>query len=198
MVGGLCFERKICAGARMKSLRILLADDHDLVRRGLRVLLESHSDWSICAEAHTGTEAIAKAEEFKPDVIILDITMPELNGIEAAKIILKASPSTEILGLSAHYSDQLIREILDSGMHGYIAKSDPDSDLLPAVEALANHKWFFPTRARDLILSNFKSEATSGAPIIPGSSLPHASVRSFNSFPKERAVRKSPRLLASA
>jgi DNA-binding NarL/FixJ family response regulator len=90
MVGGLCFERKICAGARMKSLRILLADDHDLVRRGLRVLLESHSDWSICAEAHTGTEAIAKAEEFKPDAIILDITMPELNGIEAAKIILKA------------------------------------------------------------------------------------------------------------
>lgn len=174
----------------MKSLRILLADDHDLVRRGLRVLLESHPDWSICAEAHTGREAIAKAEEFKPDLIVLDIAMPELNGIEAARRILEISPSTEILALSAHYSDQLIRQILDSGIHGYIGKSDSDRDLVPAVEALANHKPFFTTCARDPILSNFNSKGASGAPIIPGSRLPHGSVKSFNSFAKEGAVRK--------
>jgi DNA-binding NarL/FixJ family response regulator len=145
----------------MKALRILVADDHDLMRRGLKSLLESHPGWSICAEAHTGREAVVKAEELKPDIVILDITMPELNGVEAARRILKVSPNTEILVLSVHYSDQLIRDILDAGVRGYIVKSDSDRDLVIAVEALANHKPFFTPRATELILSNFNSKGGS-------------------------------------
>jgi DNA-binding NarL/FixJ family response regulator len=145
----------------MKSIRILIADDHDLMRRGLKSLLEAHQGWTICAEAHTGREAVAKAEELKPDIVILDITMPELNGVEAARRILKASPNTEILVLSVHYSDQLIRDILDAGVRGYIVKSDSDRDLVIAVEALSNHKPFFTPRATELILSNFNSKGGS-------------------------------------
>ena len=104
---------------------------------------------------------MAKTEELKPDIVILDITMPELNGVEAARRILKGSPNTEILVLSVHYSDQLIRDILDAGVRGYIVKSDSDRDLVVAVEALANHKPFFTPRATELILSNFNSK---GAP----------------------------------
>jgi DNA-binding NarL/FixJ family response regulator len=142
----------------MKTLRILIADDHDLMRRGLKVLLQSRPGWTICAEAHTGREAVAKAEEVKPDIVILDITMPELNGVEAARRILKASPNTEILVLSVHYSDQLIRDILDAGVRGYIVKSDSDRDLIVAVEALSNHKPFFTPRATELILNRFNNK----------------------------------------
>jgi DNA-binding NarL/FixJ family response regulator len=147
----------------MKNLRILIADDHDLMRRGLKALLQSKPGWTICAEAHTGREAVTKAEELKPDIVILDITMPELNGVEAARRILKASPNTEILVLSVHYSDQLIRDILDAGVRGYIVKSDSDRDLIVAVEALANHKPFFTPRATELILNNF-NRGSSAAP----------------------------------
>ena len=157
----------------MKTLRILIADDHDLMRRGLKALLESHPGWAICAEAHTGREAVAKAEEHKPDIVILDITMPELNGIEAARRILKVSPNTEILVLSVHYSDQLIRDILDAGVRGYIVKSDSDRDLIIAVEALANHKPFFTPRATELILSNFSNKGGPAVetPVVAGDRL---------------------------
>jgi DNA-binding NarL/FixJ family response regulator len=137
----------------MKSLRILIADDHDLMRRGLRTLLETHPGWTVVAEAGTGREAVTKAEELRPDIVIMDITMPELNGVEAARRILKSSPSTEILILSVHHSDQLIREILAAGVRGYIVKSDSDRDLIVAVEALSNHKPFFTPRATELMLN---------------------------------------------
>src|SRR5882672_1110072 len=90
----------------MKPLRILIADDHDLVRRGIKTLLESHEGWQICGEAITGREAVIKAEELRPDIAILDISMPELNGLEAARRIRKVSSRTEVLILSMHYSDQ--------------------------------------------------------------------------------------------
>jgi len=138
----------------MKNLRILIADDHDLMRRGVRTLLEAHTGWEICAEAPTGREAVAKAEELKPDIVILDISMPDLNGLEAARRIRSASPNTEILILSVHYSDQLIRELLEAGVRGYIIKSDSDRDLIIAVETLANHKPFFTPRATEVILGN--------------------------------------------
>jgi DNA-binding NarL/FixJ family response regulator len=147
----------------MRPLRILIADDHDLMRRGLRALLESRPGWAICGEANTGRDAVSLAEELRPDIVILDITMPELNGVEAARRILKASPNTEVLVLSVHYSDQLIRDILDAGVRGYIVKSDSDRDLLVAVEALANHKPFFTPRATELILSNFNNKGVSPA-----------------------------------
>jgi DNA-binding NarL/FixJ family response regulator len=93
------------------ALRILIADDHDLMRRGLATLLRSHEGWEICAEARTGFEAVSKAEKLKPDIAILDIAMPGLNGVDAARKIRKVSPRTEILVLSVHYSEQLIRGI---------------------------------------------------------------------------------------
>src|ERR1700722_18788238 len=145
----------------MRNLRILIADDHDLMRRGLKALLESHAGWEDCGEAHTGREAVTKAEELKPDIVILDITMPELNGVEAARRILKASPNTEILVLSVHYSDQLIRDILDAGVRGYVVKSDSDRDLVVAVEALSHHKPFFTPRATELILNSFNKKGGS-------------------------------------
>lgn len=139
----------------MKTVRILIVDDHDLMRRGIKALLQSHAGWEVVGEAHTGREAVAKAEELKPDVVILDISMPDLNGIEAARRIRKSSPNTEVLILSVHYSDQLIRDILEAGVRGYIVKSDSDRDLAIAVETLANHKPFFTPRATEVILSNF-------------------------------------------
>jgi DNA-binding NarL/FixJ family response regulator len=135
----------------MKNLRILIADDHDLMRRGLKTIVESQPGWQVCDEAHTGREAVAKAKETKPDVAILDISMPELNGIEAARSIRKASPDTEILILSVHYSDQLIREILEAGASGYIMKSDPDRDLINALENLGDHRPFFTSKAAEMM-----------------------------------------------
>jgi len=141
----------------MKPLRILIADDHDLVRRGVKALLQSHADWQICGEAITGREAVSKAEELKPDIVILDISMPDLNGVEAARRIRKASTNTEVLILSMHYSDQLIREIIDAGVRGYIVKSDSDRDLIIAVETLAKHRPFFTPLATEVILSNLNT-----------------------------------------
>jgi DNA-binding NarL/FixJ family response regulator len=139
----------------MKPLRILVADDHDLMRRGIKMLLQSHSGWEVCGEAKTGHEAVTKTEELKPDILILDISMPDLNGVEAARRIRKASPSTEILILSMHYSDQLVREIVEAGVRGFIVKSDSERDLNIAVETLANHKPFFTPQVTEVILGNF-------------------------------------------
>jgi DNA-binding NarL/FixJ family response regulator len=142
----------------VESLRILIADDHQLFRDGVRVLLQSHAGWEICGEARTGREAVAKAIELRPDIIILDISMPDLNGVDAARRIRIASENIEILILSMHYSDQLIREIVDSGARGYVLKSDPDHDLVVAVETLARHKPFFTSQAAEVI----KSECDAG------------------------------------
>ncbi|HEY0704319.1 MAG TPA: response regulator transcription factor [Candidatus Acidoferrales bacterium] len=139
----------------MKTVRIMIADDHDLMRRGVRTLLENHPGWEICGEATTGREAVAKAETLKPDVVIMDISMPDLNGVDAAKRIKKASPDTEVLIFTAHYSDQLIREILEAGVRGYVVKSDSDRDLVIAVESLAKKKPFFTSRATEVMLTSF-------------------------------------------
>jgi DNA-binding NarL/FixJ family response regulator len=144
----------------MKPLRILIADDHDLIRRGIRTLLETQTGWEVCGEAQTGREAVAQAEELKPDIAVLDISMPDLNGIEAARRVRKASPTTEVLILSMHFSDQLIREIVEAGVRGYIVKSDSDRDLVTAVKTLANHKPFFTPRATEVILGNFNTAGT--------------------------------------
>ncbi|MFY9530435.1 MAG: response regulator transcription factor [Candidatus Acidiferrales bacterium] len=135
-------------------MRILIADDHDLIRWGVKTLLEFHPGWKICGEAPTGREAVAKVEELKPDVAIVDISMPDLSGIEAARRIRKISPNTEMLVLSAHYSDQLIRECVDAGVRGYVVKSDSDRNLVKAVERLANHQPFFTACASQVILRN--------------------------------------------
>ena len=146
----------------MSSLRILIADDHDLLRRGLKSLIESQLGWTICAEVRTGREAVASADALKPDVAILDITMPELDGIEAAKRIRSISPKTEILMLSAHYSEQLIRAALVTGAHGFVVKSDCNQELVIAIQTLSQHKPFVTTRATEMMLGDFKSDGRDG------------------------------------
>jgi DNA-binding NarL/FixJ family response regulator len=147
----------------MNTLQILIADDHDLMRRGLRALIESRPGWQICDEAHTGREAVAKAAQWKPDIITLDISMPELNGIEAGKRIRKVSPNTEILILSVHYSDRLVRDLLETGIRGYVVKSDSDRDLIAALEALARHQPFFTPKATEVMLATFSHSGTNAS-----------------------------------
>src|SRR5207249_5268502 len=105
-------------GRNLTALRILVADDHEVVRRGVRVLLEAHPGWQICDEAVEGRDAVEKAGRLRPEVVILDIGMPLLNGLDAARQILKASPQSEVLILTMHESEQVIREVLASGARG--------------------------------------------------------------------------------
>lgn len=142
-------------------MRILIVDDHDIIRRGIRAVLSSRQGWEVCAEAATGREAVAKAEAYKPDIVVMDITMPELNGLEAARQIRKILPKTEILVLSLHFTDQLVREAVDAGAHGYLLKSDTDRDLITAVEALANRRSFFTPGAAQLILDGAREKGSS-------------------------------------
>lgn len=132
-------------------VRILIADDHSVVRKGLRALLDSRRGWKVCAEVANGREAIAKAKALKPDVAILDIGMPGLGGVEATRQIRKASPNTEVLILSAHGSEKLVREALGAGAHGYLLKEDADHNLFAAVDALRRHTPFFTSKIAEWV-----------------------------------------------
>jgi DNA-binding NarL/FixJ family response regulator len=131
------------------NLRLLIADDHAVVRAGLRALLESRKGWEVCAEAADGREAVEKAAKLKPDVVILDIGMPLLNGVESARRIHKTLPHSEILILTMHESDELVQQVVEAGARGYILKDDADRVLLAAVEAVRQHKPYFSTRVSD-------------------------------------------------
>ncbi|HYL86448.1 MAG TPA: response regulator transcription factor [Candidatus Angelobacter sp.] len=131
------------------AIRILVADDHHVVRAGLRALLESQNGWQVCAEASNGREAVDKAVKLKPDVAVLDIAMPLLNGVEAARQIHKLSPKTEILILTMHDSDTLVHEVMEAGATGYVLKDDADRDLISAVDALLQHQPYLSSRASD-------------------------------------------------
>ncbi|MGB2634536.1 MAG: response regulator transcription factor, partial [Candidatus Acidiferrum sp.] len=130
----------------MHPLRILIADDHSVVRAGLRALLESRHGWEVVAEASDGREAVDKATKLKPDVAVLDIGMPLLNGVEATRRIRTASPSTEILILTMHESDDLVHQVVQAGARGYILKDEADRVLLAAVDAARHHKPYFSAR----------------------------------------------------
>jgi DNA-binding NarL/FixJ family response regulator len=139
----------------MPLTRILVADDHSVVRRGLRALLETQQEWSICGEAATGSEAILKAKRLKPDVIVMDISMPEVNGLEATRQIHEEMPDTPVLILSMHDSDQLVRDVLAAGARGYVLKSDLDRNLFSAIRALREGKTFFSAKVSEIVLDGF-------------------------------------------
>jgi len=124
----------------MNSVRILIADDHEVVRRGVRSLLTSRKEWDVCGEAVDGRDAVKKAKELKPDVVVLDISMPHLNGFEAARLIHKEVPQSKILILSQHNVSEMLQTALDSGARGYVSKSEVSRDLLPAVEAIIHNR----------------------------------------------------------
>src|SRR5437899_8470986 len=138
-----------------KMLRILIADDHELARRGIRSLLESHPGWEVCAEAKDGRDAVELATSLKPDLVLLDIGMPNLNGLEAARQILAASPDIAILILTMHDTDHIVREVLRAGARGFLLKSDAGRDLVAAVEALQTQRTFFTTRVSQMVLEGF-------------------------------------------
>jgi len=136
-------------------LRILIADDHEVARRGIRALLESHPGWEVCGEAKDGRETVELASTTKPDVILLDIGMPNLNGLEAARQILAALPEVAILILTMQDSDHVVREVLRAGARGFLLKSDAGKDLVAAVEALQLQRTFFTTRVSRMVLEGF-------------------------------------------
>ena len=150
------FDRETHLLAR-RGIRLLVADDHEVVRKGIRALVEERVGWEIVAEAADGREAVVKSVALKPDVAILEISMPVLNGLDAARQIVKNSPHTKVLILTACESDLVIQKVLDAGARGFLLKTDPGRDLLAAVEAVGNNKTFFTPKAAQMILDGYRS-----------------------------------------
>jgi DNA-binding NarL/FixJ family response regulator len=146
------------------ALRIFIADDHEVVRKGLISLLEAQPDWQVCGEAADGREAIDKAAALKPDVMILDIGMPSLNGLEATRQILKTNPNAKILILTLHDSDSVVREVLNAGARGFLLKSDAARDLVAAVEALRRDKTYFTSKVAAMVLEGYLKGGGNPAP----------------------------------
>jgi DNA-binding NarL/FixJ family response regulator len=130
----------------MTRTRVLVADDHELIRQGLRRIVESMPGWSVCAEAATGREAVSKAARMRPQVVVLDVTMPDLDGLEATRQIRKLLPASEILILTMHDSEQLMHEAVEAGATGFVPKSDAGGSLLKALRSLADHRPFLAGR----------------------------------------------------
>jgi len=146
-------------------VRILLADDHTVVRQGLRKVLEERPDWKVIAEAGDGREAVRQAELLKPDVAILDVAMPLLNGIEATRQIVKHVPSARVLVLSMHADDAYVTQILQAGASGYLLKDSADVDLIQAVTAVSEGKSFFSPAIARLMLDDYVKQR-SGEPTV--------------------------------
>src|SRR5262245_42706409 len=139
----------------MGRVRILLADDHTVVRQGLRKVLEERPDWEVVAEAGDGREAVRQAEQHKPDVAILDVAMPLLNGIETTRMIAKRSPGTRVLVLTMHADEAYVTQILQAGAVGYLLKDSADVDLIQAVAAVAQGKSFFSPAIARVMLDDY-------------------------------------------
>ena len=139
----------------MKTARILIADDHGLLRRGLRAALADSPHLVVEAEAEDGRTAVELALKLKPDIAILDVSMPQLNGLDAARAIAAGSPETRVLVLTAHESEKLVREVLRAGARGYLLKSDAASELLPAIEALLADRSYFTSTVAQVVLEGY-------------------------------------------
>ena len=139
----------------MAHVRIVVADDHEIVRRGLKSLLEAQPGWVVVAEASSGREACERVRELQPNVAVLDVGMPEMNGLEATRNISRSSPQTQVLILTMHESEQMVRDVLDAGARGYVLKSDAGRDLVTAVEALLQHRTFFSPKISDMLLAAY-------------------------------------------
>lgn len=143
-------------------LRILLADDHDLTRSGLRYLLEKQEGWTICGEASNGRMAVAMAGKLKPDFAILDMSMPELSGLEATRQILKDRPQTKILIYTMHETEKIIIDVLEAGALGVVLKSDAGENMVAAVESISKGRKFFTTRVAETVVEAYLSKRNTG------------------------------------
>jgi DNA-binding NarL/FixJ family response regulator len=155
----------------LSVLRILVADDHEVARKGIRALLEDHAGWEVCAEAKDGREAVELAGRLKPDVFLLDVGMPNLNGLDAARQILAIMPEARILILTIHDSEQVVRETLAAGARGFLLKSDAGRDLVAAVEAVQQRRTFFTPKVAQMMLDGYlrphESDATEKCVLTP-------------------------------
>src|SRR6476646_8545829 len=143
-------------------LRILIVDDHAVVRRGIRSLLESHDGWEVCGEATTGRGAVEQSRRLRPDVVVMDLSLPELNGLDATRQILKDAPDTEVLVLTMHHSEELARDVLKAGARGYLLKSDADENLIAAVDSLRQHRPFLSSTVAEIVLVDYVRRAEAG------------------------------------
>jgi len=150
----------------MTPLRIVVVDDHAVVRRGVRGLLESRAGWEVVAEATTGREAVAQVRRLRPHLVVMDLSLPELNGLEATRQIVKEFPETEVLVLTMHHSEQLARDVLQAGARGYLLKSDADQSLIAAVDSLRQHKPFLTSTVTEFVLDDYirRAETRDQAP----------------------------------
>jgi DNA-binding NarL/FixJ family response regulator len=151
----------------VKPVRILIADDHEVVRRGLAALLCHNPAWTVAAEATNGREAVEQALRVKPDLIVLDLTMPELNGLVATRRILAAQPTARILILTVHESHQLVREVLAAGAQGYVLKADAGRTLIAALEALLDGRPFFTSKVARVVLEGYLRAPSADTPESP-------------------------------
>jgi DNA-binding NarL/FixJ family response regulator len=156
-----------------KPYRILVADDHSVVRRGICAILASQPDIEVCGEASTGVETMDRVKKEKPDIVLLDLTMPEMNGLEVATAVRHDSPSTDVLILTMHFSEELARDVLRSGALGYVLKSDTDEELLAAVDHVRHRQPFFTSKLAIAMAQSYmhNSNASGGDSVLPGSPL---------------------------
>jgi DNA-binding NarL/FixJ family response regulator len=139
----------------MKSAKILIADDHEVVRHGIRVMVQSCPNLEVCGEASDGRQAVQLATKLRPDVVIIDIGMPQLNGLDATRQIVHDVPNVKVLILTMHESEQIVREVLAAGARGYLLKSDAGRDLISALEALVGRKTFFTSKVAEIVLETY-------------------------------------------
>jgi DNA-binding NarL/FixJ family response regulator len=144
----------------MSKIRIVLADDHSVVRQGFRRILEAQSDMEIVGEASNGREALETATKLSPDVVVMDVAMPELNGIEATRRMGEAAPRTRVLALSMHKDSVYVREILRAGARGYLLKDAVDEDLIAAVRAVARGEGYLSPGVADAVLTDYRQHVT--------------------------------------
>jgi len=142
-------------GNPVKELRILLADDHEIVREGLRAMLQGHPGWAVCGDAENGRQVVTMAAELKPDIVIMDIGMPELNGLEATRQIKRAQPDVEVLIFTANETDEIVRQVFQAGARGYLLKTEASTHLIPAVEMLCKGRTYFSSKVSELIFAGY-------------------------------------------
>ena len=156
---------------KTSALRILIADDHEVVREGMRALIEHEPGWEVCGTAINGQEAVDVAKKLKPTIVVLDLTMPQLDGLEALRQIKRALPNTEVMIFSAHHSEEVIEQLFNAGAKSYIQKSDAGRHLVEAIKSLAEHKPFFTPEISQILFSKFFSTGTNKKQSTPEHSL---------------------------
>ena len=144
----------------MKRVRILIADDHEIVREGVRALIERQPGWEVCGEAATGREAVAAAEKLGPDIIVMDIGMPELNGLDATRQIKRILPKCEVLIFTANETDEIVKNVFKAGARAYLLKTEANQHFVPAIEALCKHRTYFSSKVSELVFAGYLKDDT--------------------------------------